>query len=834
MAENQKDLVLAPGEYAYIMDSSKALVSAVVGPFLLSLGANQYPVLWQEQERRFRACEELSRARQPFVSVPEGHYVILEAPAPDVQKHPPESANNTTTPELGFGRRINIAGPAHFPLWPRQTARVIAGHQLRSNEYLIVRVYNDKQAASNWDAAVVQPQTGQGDTNPDQPARVLNTIPRPDPITMGQLIVINGTAVSFYIPPTGIEVLPSPGSTDTYVRKAVTLERLEYCILLDEDGNKRYVQGPAVVFPEPTETFVETEGNVKFRVIELNKICGLYVKVIADYTESDHEYHTGDELFITGEQQAIYMPRPEHSIISYGNKQIHFAVAVPAGEGRYVLNRLTGQIDLVTGPAMLLPDPRTHVIVRRVLDPKAVVLLYPGNATALMVNQKLAEISERLQPGEYFTQEAMEQATLGVRTRGARTQVASERVVSDQFDRGTSFSQPRTVTLDTKYDGAVMVNVWTGYAVLITDNVGNRRVVVGPQTVLLAYNENLMAMELSTGTPKSDENPLKTVYLRVSNNRISDKVRAETVDLCAVSLTLSYRVNFEGDNPERWFAVENYVKFLTDHLRSLIRNIARQHGIEEFYRDAINIVRDAILGTQQDGRRTGRLFQENNMRVYEIEVLDVAIENPTIARLLVDAQHETVQATLQVVAAEQDLLRTKRIEMAKRGTAEEKAATVRRDMELEIEAVQIQFEAALAQVNLQAEQDSTSDQLRLGRQGTLAKISKAELEREKTSVEQDIALEQKRIEQELKKLQEETVEFVKRAGAVSPDLIAALQAFGDKEMIAKMSQAMAPLTYLGGGSVAEIVGKIFEGTPLGATLANLLLAGNHVALPARE
>ena len=30
--------------------------------------------------------------------------------------------------------------------------------------------------------------------------------------------------------------------------EAVTLERLEYCILLDEDGNKRYIRGPAVVF----------------------------------------------------------------------------------------------------------------------------------------------------------------------------------------------------------------------------------------------------------------------------------------------------------------------------------------------------------------------------------------------------------------------------------------------------------------------------------------------------------------------------------------------------------------------------------------------------------
>ena len=45
--------------------------------------------------------------------------------------------------------------------------------------------------------------------------------------------VIKGTEVSFYIPPTGIEVIPL--DRNSYVREAVTLERLEYCILKKEN-----------------------------------------------------------------------------------------------------------------------------------------------------------------------------------------------------------------------------------------------------------------------------------------------------------------------------------------------------------------------------------------------------------------------------------------------------------------------------------------------------------------------------------------------------------------------------------------------------------------------
>jgi hypothetical protein len=38
----------------------------------------------------------------------------------------------------------------------------------------------------------------------------------------------------------------------------------------------------------------------------------------------------------------IYFPRPEHVIIRYGEHKndIHYAVAIPKGEGRYVLKTL--------------------------------------------------------------------------------------------------------------------------------------------------------------------------------------------------------------------------------------------------------------------------------------------------------------------------------------------------------------------------------------------------------------------------------------------------------------------------------------------------------------
>jgi hypothetical protein len=81
-----------------------------------------------------------------------------------------------------------------------------------------------------------------------------------------------------------------------------------------------------------------------------------------------------------------------------------------------------------------------------------------------------------------------------------------------------------------------------------------------------------------------------------------------------------------------------------------------------------------------------------------------------------------------------------------------------------------------------------------------------------------LALEQRRIEQRLAELVATTAEFVKRTHALSPDLVAAIQAFGDQHVVEKVAHAVAPLTLLGGESVVEVLSKIFMGTPVSALL----------------
>ncbi len=815
--QRERDLVLAPNEYAFISDQTKGNINVYVGPYKTSLANTDQPVFFDAGSKRFVRCS-LEESTQLFATAPEGWYLVMKNPSRD-GAHPPTGSVNSLT-QLAVGHKVNIAGPASFALWPGQMLRVIKGHHIRSNQYLIVRVYDEEAAQKSWGEAVIKPQGGAAATADGEPlAMSPHELPE---LTMGKQLVIQGTDVSFYIPPTGVEVVRDPHGN--YIREAVTLERMEYCILLDEDGNKRFIQGPAVVFPEPTEVFIERQGTRKFRAIELNEISGLYVKVIAPYEERGVRYSAGQELFITGKDQMIYFPRPEHAIIKYGDQEIHYAVAIPAGEGRYVMDRASGQIKLVHGPTMFLPDPRREVIVRRVLDTRQVELWFPGNAEALDYNHRLKAMLAAAGADRYVLDRSVRDADaaspppslpMAASAARSRREASTAEFAGDEISRRAQFSPPRTITLNTKYEGAVMIGLWTGYAALVVSKRGERKVIVGPQTYLLEYDEALESMALSSGTPKREEQLYKTSYLRVMHNKVSDVVEAQTRDLCQVSLHLSYRVNFEGE-PELWFGVENYVKFLTDHMRSLLRSAIKRLGVEAFYADATAVVRDTVLGASPEGggKRAGRLFEENGMRIYDVEVLDVRLGDKEIADALVQAQHAVVDQTLVLAAEARKRDFIKQTEQIKRELAQTRAETLALELELRMGELR-----ELLGVQLQEQQNKAQVQA-VGLEGQLAQergratIQAVELERQRATSKLAIELEDERVRQRVTELNAQVEALVAKAHAVSPDLISALQAFSDRALVERVSASMAPLAILGGKSVSEVIKGLLQGTAL--------------------
>lgn len=795
--QRERDLVLSPNEYAYVLDKTKGLISCVVGSYKMSLSNSDSLVIFNERTKRFEEAG-FSEAITTFVTAPENWYIVLKNPAID-NKHPTPGTSNSL-PDLQIGKKVNIKGNTSFALYPGQMAKVIQGHMLHCNQYLLARVY---------DADVLGKEEildDEGNPTGEQKNKYEN----------GQLIIVKGTDVSFYIPPIGIEVIPIHDKGNDYVRDAVTLEKLEYCILKNEEGEKKYIHGSAVVFPEPDEEFVENDnGGYKFKAIELSDISGIYVKVVSDYDDENGVSHkAGEELFITGKDQMIYYPRPEHAIIDYNGKIMHHAIAIPEGEGRYVLERKTGKIKMVKGSAMYLVNPINEVVVKRKLTRKQCELWYPGNDEVLRYNGNISLNNDIKCSLASF--DAMN--TLHFSNTLENGFYGQNNVETDDsgFSRGTSYTKPRTITIDNKYDGVVSVNVWTGYAVNVVSKTGNRKVVIGPQTYLMEYDETLEPMELSTGKPKTTDHVINTVYLRVDNNKISDIINVRTKDFVNASIKVSYCVDFLKEYKDKWFDVENYVKYLCDRMRSLLKKESTNYSIEEFYANANDIVRTVVLDikSEKDGKsKIGRLFEENGMFIHDVEVLSVKAD-PVVQEIIDRNQKQTVEKSLQLTVTEKDLEVEKELAKAEKEKAKLRYDTESYENELrnKITLERIGSEEKEKRANEAAELASRKATEAL--QPILDSIEKQKNERTRAAYDLEEYHVKKMNDLEIAKQKAYTDAVKKVIDSISPELIASMTSSANAELMQTVAQAMSPYAMATGESVSDVTNKLLRGTSL--------------------
>lgn len=812
----QKDLVLSINEYAYVLDRTKGNVLCHVGPTKTSLSQSDELVRFEPKSKKFRPCG-YNEAISLFASAPENWYLVLKNPTKSGRR-PTAGTSNNLPEDIEIGRKINIPGPVSFALYPGQMAKVVKGHALRTNQYLLARVYDAARASVEGGQVI------------DADGNVV--VPEKKDYVNGQILVIKGTDISFYIPPTGIEVIPLQNNDALgYIRDAVTLERLEYCILKDEDGNKRYVHGPEVVFPEPTESFVTSpKGGFIFRAIELSKISGIYVKVIAEYADDDGTVHpVGEELFITGDNQMIYYPRPEHAIINYDEKILHHAIAIPDGEGIYVMNRMNGEIKTVRGPAMYLPDPRVEVVVKRKLSQRECNLWYPGNQTAFAYNAGLTEKSL-----EKAIAKSVKAATANLDSSTATAYSVTNSVnnINREFQtlaylesnagisRGTSYTKPRTITLDNKYDGVVSLDVWTGYAVNVVSKNGTRKVVRGPQTILLDYDQTLEELQLSTGKPKTTDKVEHTVFLRYENNKVSDIISVETKDFVECSVKVSYCVDFDPAYMDSWFSVDNYVKYLCDRIRSLLKREVKKHTIEDFYQNYSDIVRNIAIDYSENttsekasNKHEGRFFRENGMFVKDCEVLSLTVESE-IAEILESHQRDMVEKSLELSDAEA------RVKVAEALFDAEKKENELASTKL-INRMNLQGEEARRKLEIQAEvnrkqeaEKQAAKQAEKDMQVLIDAIHEAEMTRKQKETDANIA--EKQALADIEKAKQEayakTVADVMKS--IQPDLVAAIQAQSDSKVFSSIATGIAPYAIGNGESAAEFVDRLLRGTTL--------------------
>jgi hypothetical protein len=643
MAEREireRDILVAANEYAYVQDLTKGDIVLYVGPTKISLSNTERLVELRADRFVPARGEESGAGIHPFVLASTAQYVILENPPKDEAVRPVKGSNSAI--ELLTGRRVVVPGPATFPLWPGQRARVVDGHRLREDEYLIIRVYE---------------QVGQDDA------------------PIGTERVVRGSETSFYIPRTGLEVVPSETG---YVRRAR----------------------------------------------RLRKNTGLHLRVIKPFVAGEGDslppgsYQAGQDLFLS-EREGVFFPTDRLEVVGEIS-----AIPLAEAEGLYVRDLESGRISTLMGPSNFLPDPTRIEVVSRPVDPRS-------------------------------------RALYGVPTSPA--------------------------------DRALTIAVPPNTAVMVTAP-HRREVVRGPQVRTLDFDEELEVLTLSTGRPKSEEQLLPTCFLQLEGNKVSDVVRLQTADHVQLEVALSYRVSFvaRDGTAVKWFNVRNYVGLLCDHAGSLLRAAARAVGIDELHAAGTQILRTALLGEKHgDDRRAGRLFEENDMWVYDVEVLDVRILDPEVEALLADAQRTAISAEIAC-----------RKEALNRRTYEAQIATAQQAVALQTARHQV----AVAQEGSAVELER------------LAKLGRATADAEALTLTSRARLEAAGQEQalEARGIEVRTAAFAAQMEALHPELIATLKALGNQHLAAELTRNLGPLSILGGESVVEVAERLLGALPLGA------------------
>src|SRR3954471_5300691 len=79
----ERELVLAPNEYAYILDTTKGHINSYVGPNKTSLAQTDQPVIFNALTKPFDSAAEIQDGWQLSATAPAGFYMVLKNPAKD-------------------------------------------------------------------------------------------------------------------------------------------------------------------------------------------------------------------------------------------------------------------------------------------------------------------------------------------------------------------------------------------------------------------------------------------------------------------------------------------------------------------------------------------------------------------------------------------------------------------------------------------------------------------------------------------------------------------------------------------------------------------------------
>ncbi len=207
MERTSRKIPVTERQFLWVQDDDKGEVTLHVGPTMVSPTAADRVVI-DDGEGGLR--EDVSGKPQKIIELGDNQYAMLFNPLLDTESAPNgkfRPGRNEPRP-LRTGTRSMIPGPCSFYLRPGQRADVRDAHELASNQYLVVKVYGEVDKTAPYyevtaRSAGITRATAETLVETEALGALEQVVLR-----RGQLIVIRGLDTQFYIPPTGVDIVP--------------------------------------------------------------------------------------------------------------------------------------------------------------------------------------------------------------------------------------------------------------------------------------------------------------------------------------------------------------------------------------------------------------------------------------------------------------------------------------------------------------------------------------------------------------------------------------------------------------------------------------------------
>jgi len=430
-----------------------------------------------------------------------------------------------------------------------------------------------------------------------------------------------------------------------------------------------------------------------------------------------------------------------------------------------------------------MPDPRKEILVKRILTPNQVKLWFPGNEKALkfnedMMNNKAAKIAyasartgksyQRDSASVYANPSELNKQTELDDYSGTKQSGSMEENFSDSFDRSSAFAPPPTITLDTKYDGAIQIDVWNGYVVQTTLKNGERKTHVGPKHVLLDFDEVIEEFNLPDGT--------KTVYVPLESRfRFSVNTLTKDNEEARVVFNVQYITDTSKLIPDMYNLVNSRLNSF------FVNNIAKLTS-EEIFENREKILND---------------FNYDLIEGIKIQFIEILQCNPAASN------SDLINVFKNRIKSKRDLSNMKAVEKESAELDSLKIKKEKEKLDNELEILKKKLE--IQNFNKEMKKNDTEFEL---------ENTKKVLERESLINNLKLSLKKEENTIDLERAEKENMLAIDKAKVLTPDLIETLKKISEEKYIMTLVKELGLESYLKDSSVKEILTKKLSGTNL--------------------